>query len=374
MKKKNLIQVAKPYYSLATQNSILLNMKSILSSGNLVKGKWIKKFEKVFIKTTKKKYAVSLNSCTTALQISLNFIDIKKKDVLVPAGSFLTDVSSVEQCGGRPILVDMNSETFSFDLDDLQRKITKNTKAIIWVHLTGAISSEYKKIIQFAKKNRIFLIEDAAQATGASAEGKFAGSFGDVGVFSFFPTKTISTGGGGMLVTNNPNLARHAREMRLFGIDEKDGQIYKHGNDWQFDEIRACVGYHQIKEIKKQTEYRDKIAKYYVKKLSNCPFIHLPLKVKNFINSWYQFPILLDKSIDREILINDLKIKYGIETKGIYRPTHHEKILTKFDDGSLKNTEQTLYRSLCLPIHPRIRKKDVVKIITALISSINKQF
>ena len=167
MKKKNLIQVAKPYYSLATQNSILLNMKSILSSGNLVKGKWIKKFEKVFIKTTKKKYAVSLNSCTTALQISLNFIDIKKKDVLVPAGSFLTDVSSVEQCGGRPILVDMNSETFSFDLDDLQRKITKNTKAIIWVHLTGAISSEYKKIIQFAKKNRIFLIEDAAQSMGA---------------------------------------------------------------------------------------------------------------------------------------------------------------------------------------------------------------
>ena len=83
---------------------------------------------------------------------------------------------------------------------------------------------------------------------------------------------------------------------------------------------------------------------------------------------------MLDKSIDREILINDLKIKYGIETKGIYRPTHHEKILTKFDDGSLKNTEQTLYRSLCLPIHPRIRKKDVVKIITALISSINKQF
>jgi len=154
--------------------------------------------------------AVSTNTCTTALQICLMHYDVRGYEVLVPTASFFTDVSVVRWAGGIPILVDADPLTLTFDMEDLKRKVTSRIKVIIWVHLTGVISPNWREIVAFAKENNLFLIEDCAHAHGASVDGIKAGAIGDVGCFSFYPTKVMTTGTGGILTTNDDELANGA--------------------------------------------------------------------------------------------------------------------------------------------------------------------
>jgi dTDP-4-amino-4,6-dideoxygalactose transaminase len=140
----------------------------------------------------------------------------------------------------------MNPETFSFDLEDLARKLTPNTKGVIWVHMIGIISQEYQKIVNFCRDHELFLIEDCAHAHGAEIDGKMAGTLGDAGCFSFFPTKVLTTGTGGMITTNNAELMVYAKEVRLLGRHIETGEIVHKSNDWFMDEIRACIGYRGV--------------------------------------------------------------------------------------------------------------------------------
>ena len=153
-----MIPFAKPFFSLKSQEKILAGVAEILKSGCLINGDFSKNLEqghRTLVQTTE---AVSLNSCSTALQICLQYVGISNCEVLVPSGAFVADLNVVFQAGGLPVLVDMNPETLSFNINDLKNKLTKKTKAIIWVHLTGSISSEYEEIISFAKENNLFLI------------------------------------------------------------------------------------------------------------------------------------------------------------------------------------------------------------------------
>ena len=186
-------------------------------------GPWSERFERDFSRYVGTEYAISVNSCTTALTLCLSYLGAKDHEVLVPAASFVTDVSSPVFAGGSPVLVDIDPRTLAPSVDHLTRKMTSKTRGIIWVHLTGIISPSHEEIIDFAYQNDLFLLEDASHAHGASANGRLAGSFGDSACFSFYPTKIISTGTGGMITTNNADLATFVREMRLFGKDLKTG-------------------------------------------------------------------------------------------------------------------------------------------------------
>lgn len=364
------IALSQPHFPERLRDAIAADIASILESGRLMNGPWSRKFEDRLAGLTGRTHAVSVNSCTTALQIALMFAGAADHDVLVPAGSFVTDLSAVEFAGGRPVLVDMNAHTLALDVDDLGRKVTPRTKALIWVHLTGIVAHNYSAILGFAKKHGLFVIEDASHAHGAVIDGRPAGSFGDVSCFSFYPTKILTSGTGGMLATDDDELARYAREMRLFGKEEGTGEIIHRGNDWFLDEIRACVGFHHASDLDVQLAHRRRIADRYSTALANQPGLRLLDYSDSCLPAWYQFPVFLSPGIDRAGLMERLADDHGIEAKGIYKPTHQEQIFRHLDDGTLKVTEDVLERSLCLPMHAGVSEADADRIAAAVTAEI----
>ena len=369
---KRVIPLARPHFPERLRDSIAADIKTILASGQLMMGPWAQNLEQRFASLTNRQHGVSVNSCTTALHIALSFADVKDNDVLVPAGSFITDVSVIEFAGGRPILVDINRETLALDVEDLKRKVTANTRALIWVHLTGIIARDHQAILDFASVHDLFVIEDAAHAHGAMVDGRPAGSFGDASAFSFFPTRILTSGTGGMLTTDNAALAYYARELRVFGKQEGTGEIVHYGNDWFLDEIRACVAYHQASDLESQVTHRQMIAGRYQQRLANQPGLHLLDVPEGNAPAWYQFAVFLDANIDRQDLIKTLRATHGIEAKGIYKPIHHEQIFRPLDDGTLRSTEEVLQRSLCLPMHAGLSEADADFTVNALIAEIRK--
>ncbi len=360
------IPFAKPYFSAEARRGICKDIDAILSSGRLMLGEFTSKFEAGFASYIGSSTAVTTNSCTTALQISLMHHDVQNAEVLVPDASFLTDVSSVRWAGGVPVLVDTDPETLSFDLDDLKRKLTARTKGIIWVHLTGMISPAWRDIVKFARDHGLFLIEDCAHAHGASVDGIKAGTIGDVGCFSFYPTKPMTTGTGGILTTNDAALEKSARELRLFGRENGVGTVVREGNDWFMDEIRACLGYYQLLELDSALARRRAIADRYNSKLhaiSGLKLLHIP---EGNLPTWYHYTVFIAPDVDYDSLRDRLKEGYGIPTKPIYLPLHQEKIFRDLDDGTFANTELTLNRSLCLPLFPEMEDKQVDYIVSAL--------
>jgi len=337
-----------------------------------MQGPYAEKLEQLFCDRIAVPHAISVNSCTTALEICLQYYGVSGGEVLVPSGSFVTDISAVTWSGGEAVLVDMNPETLAFDLEDLSRKVTSKTKAIIWVHLIGIMSFEYAQIVEFARKHDLALIEDCAHALGASIDGHQAGALGDAACYSFYPTKMITTGSGGMITTRDSALDRFARELRIFGRNPESGKVGRVGNDWFLDEIRACVGYFQMGELDDFLERRRAIARRYDELLQNQPGLRL-LDVSDALKpAYYQYAVILDGSVNREVLIGNLREKHGIAAKGIYLPTHKETIFEHLDNGALEMTEDTLGRSLCLPMFVGLCDNYVESVAKALITEIRQ--
>jgi len=360
------VPFGKPFFSPESRFKITKGIDEILSSGNLIFGKYTTEFESSFAKYVDTEFALSVNSCTTALQISMMHFDVKGREVLVPAGAFLTDISAVRWAGGIPVLVDIDPSTLSFDFSDLKRKITSKTAGIIWVHLTGIIASNWREIIELAKDNNLFLIEDCAHAHGASIEGRMAGSLGDVGCFSFYATKVMTTGTGGLLTTNNPEIANSAKELRLFGRKNGIGSVIREGNDWFLDEIRACVGLYQLEDLEFGVKRREVIARMYQEAFEKIAGISLLKISDNMRPSWYHYTVFVDHRINYDQLVAELKITFQIPTKQIYIPLHKEFIFKEFDQPGLEKTENILHRSLCLPLFVDMQDDQILYVIDSV--------
>lgn len=353
------IPFTKPYFSADARRDILAAIDNVLESGRLMLGEHTDKFENAFSSYIGTARAVSTNTCTTALQIVLMHYDVRGREVLVPDASFITDASVVTWAGGTPVLVDIDPATLSFDLDDLKRKLTPRTKGIIWVHLTGIISPAWREIIAFAREHGLFLIEDCAHAHGATIEGRKAGSLADVGCFSFYPTKVMTTGTGGMLTTDDGALAAAAVEIRNFGRDRGVGGVVREGNDWFLDEIRACIGYFGLRELEENLTRRRSLARRYRKALEDAPGLRFLDIAPDHQPAWYHYTVFVDEAIDYARLAAALKDDHGIPTKPIYIPLHQEKIFRHLDNGTLRKTETALNRSLCLPLYVEISEREV---------------
>jgi dTDP-4-amino-4,6-dideoxygalactose transaminase len=367
-----MIQISKPHFSDGQRRAILDGIADILGSGRLMMGPYLARLEKDFAAHTGTAHAIGVNSCTTALQICLEYFGTRGFEILVPAASFTTDLSAPRWAGAKPVLVDIDPETLSFDLADLERKCTDRCKGLLWVHLTGLISPHHKAIVGFARRRGLFLIEDCAHAQGAEVEGRKAGSLGAAGCFSFFPTKLMTCGAGGMITTNDAALDRFAQEMRLFGRSVDTGEVVREGNDWFLDEFRACVAGAQLADFDAMLLRRRAIAERYCDKLANQPGISL-LEYSATANAYYQFPIFLDPRLKPAEIGKVLADKYGIQAKRIYLPIHQEKIFREYDSSTLKRAEDMLHRSLCLPVHPEVTDDEVDHVAAALIGEVRAQ-
>ncbi len=353
----------KPYFPKVMRKQILKDIDLVLKNKKLMLGEKSKELEEKFAKKIGSSLAISVNSATTGLQIALRFAQVKNNEVIIPAASFITNVNSVLFESAKPIIVDCNENTLTYDIKKLKKAINRKTKAIVWIHLTGYISPEYKKIIDLAKENKILLIEDASHAHGSIIDGKFAGTLGDVGIFSLYPTKVMTAGTGGVMTTNNLEIFNLAKSLRLFGRNINSDQVDKLGNDWFLDEVRCCIALGQLNNLDKIISKRIEAANYYYQNLPKDISYKMLRFSNSSISSWYNFPIFF-KSVKKAKLVRSLLLKKNIACKNIYKPIFEEEVFKKNNLGiNFPQAKKMLASSLCLPMFTDIKKSELEYIV-----------
>lgn len=338
-------------------------INEIARNGILTKGKYLAAFEKKLSQFLGVKYAFAMSSCTTALHLSLIVLGVKAGDeVIVSDFSFPATGNVVAQIGAKPVFVDIGENSFNIDPENIKKAITQKTKAIIVVHAFG-LPAKMDQILKIAKKHKIPIIEDAACAMGSKHKNKFCGAWGDVGCFSFHPRKTITTGEGGALVTNNVKLVSQIEILRNHGGIKNaagDLEFIENGFNYRLSELQAALGADQMSKVGQITSSRQKLAKMYFKKLSGIEGIQLMLPSKDGVTNFQSFVVLLDEKIDREGLRKNL-VKNKIETTiGTYA-MHAQKSFSKFGykPGDLPNSYFAYRHSLTLPLYGQMTTKDV---------------
>ena len=369
------MQLAKPFFSEERIDLITADIEAILASGQFMLGEWCASFEQKFSGYQNKNHSIAVNSCTTALQITLEFLKerVGSGSVLVPDAGFLSNVSTIKWAGLKPIFVDIKPSTLSFDLDDLNNKIRPDTIGIVWVHLTGWISDDATQILDFADENGLFVIEDCAHAQGSTLDSTPAGSLGDAGCFSFFPSKILTTGSGGMITTDDAELDEFAREKRIFGRSvSHSGEIVREGNDWFLDEVRSCIGYHQMDDLAFNLARRREVAAIYEAKFLSEQ--KLETLKGGCLSAFYQYPIFLKNIDTRDRLSQRLKSDLGIPSKRIYQPLHREAIFSGLglNEKDFRGAADALDRSLCVPIHANVSASDANHIADCVLISLNR--
>jgi dTDP-4-amino-4,6-dideoxygalactose transaminase len=355
------------------------NQKEISAVSKVLRNRWltmgerVEEFENKFAEFLKARYAVALSSGTAALHLALEAVGIKKRDeVLVPAMTFVASANAVLYCGAKPVFVDSASlEDFNISTPDLEKKISSKTRGIIVVHYSGFIA-DMEKINWLAKKHDLFVIEDSAHSAGSKYRSRMAGTFGDVGCFSFFSNKNLATGEGGMIVAPNLKLARKIRLLRSHGMTRPTWErflsnsfgydVIELGHNYRMTEISAVLGLEQLKKLESNNHKRKLLTQIYIRYLGEVQEISIPFQNHPGDSSHHLFPILLDKNTKREAFMQNLSLK-GIQTGIHYQPVHKlSYYLKNFPQkpGTLSLSEEIGKREVSLPLHPRMSEGDVV--------------
>ncbi len=285
------------------------------------KGEFIKKFEDYFAKYTHVNHATSVANGTVALHLALDAIGIKSGDeIIVPSFTYVASVNTIIQMGAKPVFIDSNKQTFNLNVEDIEQKITPQTKAVMAVHLYG-LPCDMDKLTAICTKNNLLLIEDCAEAFGSSYNKKHVGTFGDVATFSFFGNKTITTGEGGMVVSNNKDIIDRACHLKNQGVSKTieywhDVVAY----NYRMTNICAAIGLAQIEQADDILAKKRSIAHVYQNRLQNLPLI-VHAETENTTHSYWMCSIVVDKSEDRDALRNHLKT-LNIETRPLFPPAH----------------------------------------------------
>ena len=295
-------------------------------------GEYIEKFENEFAKFCGTNFAVACSSGTTALQLAVRASGVKEGDeVLVNTFTNIASILAVIYNGAKPILIDSRKDTWSMDESELEAKITGRTKAIIPVHIFGH-PVKMDTVMDLADKYNLTVIEDAAEAHGAEFLGRKVGSIGHLGCFSFLAGKIITSGEGGMVVTNDGVLAEKMRSLRslAFGSDVNRYMHVDLGFNFRITNIQAAIGYGQTQRAKELVEIRRRIASWYNTKLKDIQGISLPVEAKWAKNVYWMYGILINDEfgITRDDVIHELR-KQGIDSRPFFVPMHQQKVFTE---------------------------------------------
>lgn len=354
---------ARPFFSEDDMPEILERMETILRGGRLIFGENTRQFEENFRCFVGTRHAVSVNSCTTALEIAFRFYDVRDREVLVPTNTFASVVTAVMYSGGIPVLVEMDPHSFCLDTDDLLSRINSRTAGIVVIHLAGQIYPDIDEVREVASQKGLFVIEDCSHAHGATIDDRKAGSLVDAACFSFYPTKLMTTGTGGMLTTDNGELAAYARSLRHHGQGDSLEDIENLGNDWCMTEIGAVLGAYQLARLEENVEYRNRVVEWYRRELVDVDFLEIPQTMERYRHSYYKLPVLLAPELDKKQLCRRLLTDFHIETGSLYDPPCHlqpvfRRVLRCYE-GMFPIAESVLRRQICLPIHSQISEGDV---------------
>lgn len=326
-----------------------------LTSASFEGGKRVRQFEDLLSNFVKSKFAIAVNSGTSALQASLYALDIKPNaEVLIPSFTFVATANSVKSIGAKPVFVDILKDNFTMDPDDMKKKITKRTKAIIPVHLYGHVAY-MKEIMEIAKKHDLEIIEDASQSLGSKFKGKHSGTFSRLGCFSMYAAKVMTAGEGGAIVTDDKKLFEKLKQIRNHGLS-KHHITSKFGLNLRLPEINAAIAKIQMKKLPTFLRQRKKNAQILTEFLQNHDII-LPKERKNEVMNWYLYTVTLKQ---RDKIMNKLN-SAGIGAAVYYNPPIHQTPYYK-TKKTLTTTEWASRHVISLPIHPKVKKSDLLKI------------
>lgn len=347
-----MIQVAKPSISRLERRAV----NRVLRSGNLAQGNEVSSFESEFSRFVGGRECVAVNSGTSGLHLSLIAAGVGPGDeVIVPSFSFAATANSVALTGATPVFVDIDLDTFNIDPNAIESSITVNTKAIQPVHLYG-LPSNMKKIQQIARKHNLMILEDAAQAHLASIDGLTVGQFGELATFSFYPTKNMTSGEGGMIVCANEELARKCRLLRNQGM-EKRYQNEIIGFNARMTDIHAAIGRVQLRKLPKWTSKRRSNADFLSENLSG---VEVPRAPEGYIHVYHQYTVRV-VGFNRNDFAAELE-RRGVSS-GVYYPTPIHALPSYNLNVFLPNTEIACREVLSLPIHPMLKRRELEKIV-----------
>lgn len=378
------IPIAKTFFDKNEEKAVIETIRS----GWVMQGPKVQEFEKMLGRYIGCKYARATNSGTTSLHLALIACGIGPGDeVILPAFTCIASVNPIEYVGAKPVFVDINLRTFSIDVSKIEEAITENTKAIMPIHLFG-LCANITPILELAQEYNLRIIEDTALSLGAFYKGKHAGTFGDAGFFSFHPRKMITTGEGGMVVTNDEEIARKVEIMRNYGAEIATWQRHKKGfhvlpeynllgYNYKLTDIQASIGIEQMKKIDFILERRREIAQMYDRELKDVEWLILPDTPKNCVHAYQSYVCLY--APDRKIELSELESIHQkcnafmtkLEKKGIRTVQGAQALHTlgyykkryDFQEEDFPNTLIADRLSIALPIYPQMEKQEQKYII-----------
>jgi dTDP-4-amino-4,6-dideoxygalactose transaminase len=364
-KRQQVIAMAKPII----EEDEIEAVTTVLKSGVLAQGRKVEEFEEAFAEFSGTRYAIAFNSGTAALHIALLTHGIGEGDeVITSPFTFISTANSILFTGAKPVFADIEEETFNISPDSIAQKITPRTKAIMPVHLYGQ-PCDMRSLMKIADEHGLIVIEDACQAHGAEYDGNKVGSFG-TGCFSFYPTKNMTTGEGGMITTNNKNIAEKARIIRNHGQKER----YFHeilGYNYRMTDFVAAIGYCQLRKLEQFNQKRTGNAKILTEGLGEIRGLIPPYVKPNVKHVFHQYTVRVtnDFGISREELMVKL-INKGVATKIYYPlPIHKQPLYQKLGyNDYLPNSEKAATEVLSLPVHPSLARGELDYIVESLIS------
>lgn len=362
--RRTMISIASPVLGDDETEAVI----SVLKSGMLAQGPKVEEFEEAFASYTGTEYGIATNSGTAALHIALLASGIGKGDeVITTPFSFIATGNAILFCGAKPVFADIDENTFNVNPSLIYEKITPKTKAILPAHLYGQ-PCNMKEIVQICEDHNLILIEDACQAHGAEYQGKKVGSFG-IGCFSFYPTKNMTTGEGGMITTHDEEIAEKARMIRNHGREE----TYLHeivGYNYRMTDIAAAIGICQLKKLDEFNRQRIENAKFLTKEISKIEGLIPPFVAPNVRHAFHQFTIKVteDFGISRGALKEKLE-QAGIIAEIYYPlPIPQQPLYQKsgYNSEHLPNSEKAAEEVLSLPVHPSLTEEELSYIVQTI--------
>jgi len=344
------IPLAKPIIDRSVRRAV----NRVLKSGNLAQGPEVLAFEKEFSNFVNDRECVAVNSGTSALHLALLSLGVGPGDeVIVPSFTFAATANSVALTGATPVFVDIEPLTFNIDPSKIVRAITAKTKAIQVVHLYG-LPANMPEVMKIAEEYKLLVVEDAAQSHMASIHNQPVATFGDAAAFSFYPTKNMTSGEGGMIVFKNQSNARYARLMRNQGM-EKRYQNEVVGFNLRMTDIHAAIGRQQLRKLSAWTKKRQENAAFLSSKITEVTTPHIPA---DYSHVFHQYTIRVPRNRESfSIRLNEVGIG-----NGVYYPTQVHKLPSFSRELDLPETAKATAEVLSLPIHPSLSKRDLIRI------------
>jgi perosamine synthetase len=320
-------------------------------------------------------FAVAVSSGTAALEIALRAIGVAGRDVVVPTNTFYATAGAVVHAGGSPRFADIDPVTLALTTEAVERSLTESTVAVVLVHIGGVVTPEVDAIRDLCDRHGVVLLEDAAHSHGAGFEGRAAGAFGWAGTFSFYPTKVVTSGEGGMIVTSDVQLRDEAVVYRDQGkAGFLGGDHVRLGYAWRMSELHAAVGLTQWERLDEFVATRRRVAEVYDEALGDLTGLTLLRPPVGCEPNYYKYVALLDPGIERDLLKRELRENHGVSLSGeVYaKPLHHQPVFAELSAERFPVADDVCARQVCLPVHSDMTSDEAASVAQSVASVVSR--